>query len=162
MKKLIIIIFGIIILFSAIFFCQKANAYTFGTGEFSLNVNPTTSFGEGETGTSAAISRIFNITITVSEVIFIILLLIGGIMYLTALGNDEQVGKARKLMLEAVIGIVIVLAAWALGTFIIGRLKQGGGSLIPTPTSGSTATGTALPSPTATTVVTPPPTSPGP
>lgn len=61
--------------------------------------------------------------ITVAQIAFLIMFLIGGIMYLTSAGNDDQAGKARKLMLNSVIGIVIVFAFFALGTWILEKFK---------------------------------------
>ena len=67
------------------------------------------------------ITLIFNTIITISGVIFLIMLLIGGIQYLTGAGNEEATGKAKKLMIDAVVGLIIVLAAWAIGQWVLGR-----------------------------------------
>lgn len=69
-----------------------------------------------------AITSIFNFVIIISAVIFIILFLVGGVQYLTAAGNEEQTGKAKRLLVDAIVGLVIVLAAWAAGNFIINQL----------------------------------------
>lgn len=71
---------------------------------------------------NTSISTIFNVVILVSGIIFVVLLLVGGIQYLTASGNEESSGKARKLLMDAIIGLVIVLAAWAIGGWIIQML----------------------------------------
>ena len=70
------------------------------------------------------IASIYNLIITISEVTFIIIFLVGGIMYLTSLGNEAQSEKAKKLLVDAVIGIVIVSAAWAVGSWIINNLQK--------------------------------------
>jgi len=57
-------------------------------------------------------------------VIFLILTIAGGIMWMTAGGNQEQVGKAKKLITSAVIGLVIVFASYALTSFIGGILTS--------------------------------------
>ena len=69
------------------------------------------------------ITLIFNTIITISGVIFLIMLLIGGIQYLTGAGNEETTGKAKKMMIDAIVGLVIVLASWAIGTWILERLS---------------------------------------
>ena len=48
-----------------------------------------------------------------------LMLLIGGITYLVGSGNEEQTGKGKKMMIDAIIGIFIVLASWAIGTYIL-------------------------------------------
>ena len=61
----------------------------------------------------------------VAGIIFVILLLVGGIQYLTASGNEESSKKARAILMDAIIGLVIVLAAWAVGGWIIEQLTGG-------------------------------------
>lgn len=73
----------------------------------------------------STVQTIFNVVILVSGIIFVVLLLVGGIQYLTASGNEESSGKARKLLLDAIIGLIIVLAAWAIGGWIIEQLTGG-------------------------------------
>ena len=65
------------------------------------------------------IQRVFNITVGVSGVIFVGLLLLGGVLYLTSLGNEDGVTKARKTMINAAIGLVIVVSSWAIGNFVL-------------------------------------------
>lgn len=85
------------------------------------------------------VATIFNIVIGISGAIFMVLLLIGGIQYMTAAGNEENTTKAKKLLVDAVIGLVLTLSAWAIGTFILrqfygptsGVLPRGGGGAAP-------------------------------
>ena len=84
--------------------------------------------GESEIPTNfwtldSIITLIFNTIITISGVIFLIMLLIGGIQYLTGAGNEETTGKAKKMMIDAIVGLIIVLASWAIGTWILNRLS---------------------------------------
>lgn len=71
-----------------------------------------------------AIARIYDIIIVVAGVAFVILLLVGGIMYMTAAGDAEGTKKARGLMLDAVIGLVIVVMAWTVSRWVICTLLQ--------------------------------------
>lgn len=71
---------------------------------------------------ATTISTVFNIVIAAAGAIFVILLLVGGIQYLTAAGNEESVGNARKLLINSIVGLIIVLAAWALGNWILQRV----------------------------------------
>lgn len=83
------------------------------------------------------VATIFNIVIGIAGSIFMVLLLIGGIQYMTAAGNEENTGKAKKLLVDAVIGLVLTLSAWAIGTFILrqfylptsGVVPMGGGGV---------------------------------
>ena len=50
--------------------------------------------------------------------IAVIYLVYGGVMYITAGGNPDQATKARTAIINAVIGIVIVLAAYVIVTWV--------------------------------------------
>ena len=65
------------------------------------------------------IGTVFDLVISIGGGIFVLLLLIGGIIYLTGAGNDEQTGKAKKMMIDAVIGLFIILASWGIGSWVI-------------------------------------------
>ncbi|MBI3115589.1 MAG: hypothetical protein HYZ09_03835, partial [Candidatus Kerfeldbacteria bacterium] len=41
-------------------------------------------------------------------------------MWMTAAGNDERIDKAKKVISAAVIGLIIVLLAWAIVIFVAG------------------------------------------
>jgi len=66
-----------------------------------------------------AISFIINLLLIIGGVIFFIIFAIGGIMYLAGSGNDEATGKAKKLLIDAVIGLVILYSSWALANFVV-------------------------------------------
>ncbi len=51
--------------------------------------------------------------------IFLILFVYGGILWMTARGNSEQTEKAKKIITEATIGLLIVLGAWAVTAFVL-------------------------------------------
>lgn len=81
------------------------------------------------------IESAFNIVIVVAGVVFVILFLVGGISYLTAAGNEDATKKARTLMLDAVIGLVIVVTSWAIGTYVLSLLGIRGASSGSLPTT---------------------------
>jgi len=51
-------------------------------------------------------------------VLFLIMMIYAGIMWMTAQGNDQQVTKAKDLLINSVIGIIIVFAAYAITAFV--------------------------------------------
>lgn len=77
-----------------------------------------------------AVNTIFNTVIAAAAAIFVILLLVGGVQYLSAAGNEEATAKAKKLLVDAVIGLIIVLAAWAIGRFVLSRFFTPGAGVI--------------------------------
>lgn len=78
------------------------------------------------TDLALVIGRIFTVTITAAGGIFVIMLLFGGVNYLTGAGNEESTKKAKGRMIDATIGIVITLSAWAIGTFVLNQFYKGG------------------------------------
>ena len=86
------------------------------------------------------IKSTFNITILVSGIVFVFLMLLGGVQYLTSLGDDDGTTKARKIILNGAIGLVIVLTSFAVGTYVLQLLGFGNqsGTLNTTPQSGIT------------------------
>ena len=61
-----------------------------------------------------------------------LLIIYGGILWMTAMGKENQVEKAKNIIIQAVIGLVIVLAAYAITSFIGNQLT---GSNSPTSTT---------------------------
>lgn len=80
-----------------------------------------TGVSSGFSSVPSLISTIYTIVIGAAAAIFVVLLIVGGATYLGSAGNEEGTGKAKKLMLDAVIGLIIVLAAWAIGQWVINR-----------------------------------------
>ena len=61
-------------------------------------------------------------------VLFLIMMIYAGIMWMTAQGNDQQVTKAKDLLINSIIGIIIIFAAYAItafvGNFVSNQLLQ--------------------------------------
>ena len=51
-------------------------------------------------------------------VLFFILMIYAGILWMTSQGNEQQVSKAKDLLKDAIIGIIIVFAAYAITTYL--------------------------------------------
>jgi len=61
----------------------------------------------------------------VSGLIFFVLMVYAGVRWMTARDKAETVDKAKNTMIAAVIGLVILLAAYAVTTFLQTRLISG-------------------------------------
>lgn len=57
--------------------------------------------------------------ITFIGIIAVIIILYGGFVWMTAGGNDDRVTKAKNIIVAGVIGLIIVIAAFAIVTFVI-------------------------------------------
>lgn len=69
-------------------------------------------------------------------IIFIFLIVIGGYNWMTAAGEEEKVTKAKNTFMRAVIGLIIIVAAYAITYFVFTNLGGEGGGEIPGPPTG--------------------------
>ncbi len=58
--------------------------------------------------------------------VFLILTVYGGSLYLTASGNEEQVKKAKSIIVRAIIGMFIVIFAGAITQFLTSQIGETG------------------------------------
>lgn len=69
-------------------------------------------------------SRIINISLSFLGIIFFILTVYAGFKWMTAAGNEDQVGEARKLLTQAVIGLLIILASYSISVFVLKNIFE--------------------------------------
>lgn len=74
--------------------------------------------GLGENDLKAAVIKVLNIALGFLALVAVIMIIWGGFTWLTAAGSEEKVDKAKKIISAAVIGLIIVLLAWAVVTFV--------------------------------------------
>ena len=73
------------------------------------------------------ISIFINIILGFLGIVAFIIILLGGFKWMTSGGDEEKIGEARKLMGAGVVGMAIVLASWAIASFVIAQLAKGTG-----------------------------------
>lgn len=57
-------------------------------------------------------------------VIFMILIIYAGFLWMTARGNEQQVEKAETIIRSSVIGLIIVLGAYSITSFVVPALIE--------------------------------------
>lgn len=60
-------------------------------------------------------------------IIFLVLIIYAGFNWMTAQGDEEKVTVAKNTLTRAVIGLVIIVAAYAITYFVFSNLPAGGG-----------------------------------
>jgi hypothetical protein len=68
------------------------------------------------------LTDVINIMSWIVGVVAIIVVIIGGLYYVTAAGNSERASKGQKTVLFALIGLVVVLIAQILVRFVINKV----------------------------------------
>lgn len=79
-----------------------------------------TSFASGQGDVRIFIAGLVQAALSVVGIIFFLVVLWGGYMWITAAGNEEQVKKARVFIVNGVIGLVIVVAAMIITRTVVG------------------------------------------
>jgi preprotein translocase subunit SecG len=67
-----------------------------------------------ETTISSIAGTIVSTVLGFLGVIFLILILYAGFLWMTAQGNSDNVDKAKKLMQNAIIGLILIIAAYGI------------------------------------------------
>jgi len=81
-------------------------------------------FNTKATGINPVFATIIQIALSFLGVIFIVLMVYGGYLWMTASGSEERVTKAKKLITAAIVGLLIVLAAYAITWFVVNQLSN--------------------------------------
>lgn len=76
--------------------------------------------GLGTSDLKLSIVHIIQWALGILVLVAVVMVIVGGMTWLTSAGNDEQVDKAKKIISAAVIGMVVVLLSWAVVIFVAG------------------------------------------
>lgn len=85
-----------------------------------------------DTGTNVTtfaeiVGKIINGAMGLLGVIFVAQMVYAGYLWMTASGEEEQLTKAKNIIKRSIIGLAIVLAAWAITSFVLSRLTAATG-----------------------------------
>lgn len=93
-------------------------------------------YGLTETGTAAEyntdllfrdfVGSLINGAMGVLGVIFLILMVYGGMLWLTAEGETDKIKKARGFIFHSILGLILTLFAYSITRFIIDLLVKTG------------------------------------
>jgi hypothetical protein len=119
-------IFISIICLVSIFAVQASVVWA--TTETGLDETTSAAFGTppfGDKPLSGIIGQIVGAALSLIATLFMVLLIYGGFIWMTARGNESEVTKAKDMITAAIIGLVIVLSAYAITKFIGSALFEG-------------------------------------
>ena len=74
--------------------------------------------GLGTADLKQVVLNIIQWVLGILALVAVIMIIIAGFQWMTAAGNEEKVEKAKKVISAAVIGLIIVLLAWAIVIFV--------------------------------------------
>lgn len=73
------------------------------------------------------IGKLIKGALSIAGVIFFAYIVWAGYLWMTAHGEEEKITQAKKMISGGVIGLVIVLAAYAITIFVVGKLTASTG-----------------------------------
>lgn len=109
-------------------FAADAGAAPAGDSPASLISGGLNAAAEG-TGYSTSLSlpsligKMISIGLGVVGIVLVIMIVYAGILYMTAGGEDAKIKTAKKMITQSVIGIILMVSAYAIANFIISRLS---------------------------------------
>ncbi|HRH23447.1 MAG TPA: hypothetical protein PK295_02360 [Candidatus Magasanikbacteria bacterium] len=68
--------------------------------------------------------RIVNFALSLLGIVAVCIILYAGFTWMTAGGNDEKVGSAKKILTAAVMGLVIIMASYSIMSFVLRSLCE--------------------------------------
>lgn len=116
-KKIIVTTLASFILFPVL--CLAGPSINTHTG----NIATQSGYGPATaTSLSEMAGSIIKTLLSFIGVIFLILTIYAGFLWMTAGGNEDSVGKARKILTFAVSGLIVILAAYSITWFVLGAV----------------------------------------
>jgi len=109
---------------SALLMPVVARAQDLGGGLLKDTATGPGGAGYRATSIPVVVGLVIRTLIVLLGVIFLILMVYGGYLWMIARGNDELVTKAKDTIRSAVIGLIICLVSYALATFIVSQLTR--------------------------------------
>ncbi len=79
---------------------------------------------KGETNVSLLIGGIIGKVFGLMGIILLILVITGGIMWMASGGSEEQIKKAKAILKNAFIGLMIIVLAYAISRFVVENLTE--------------------------------------
>ena len=78
--------------------------------------------GLGKKDVRSTIGSIINVALGFLGVVAVVIVLIGGFKYMIAGGSEDKVDDAKKWIISGIIGLAIILSAYAITTFVVDNL----------------------------------------
>lgn len=112
----VVILFGLFVVATPLF--AQAPADTFGVDAFGQASQL------GSQDLRVTIGRIVRAALGFLGIVAVGIVLYGGYVYMTSGGNEDRVMEGRKIIINGVIGLAIILASFAITQFVLSRLAQ--------------------------------------
>ena len=82
--------------------------------------------GDGDKDFKGNLTAVLNAIIGMLGLVAVVVIIIGGVTYMTSAGDAGKVKKAKDTILYGVIGLIVVALAFAIVNFVIGNILTSG------------------------------------
>ena len=111
---------------------QSQSVFAQGTVENGISGGASTAKGNNQPekleGQEGIFKKVTDVLLFLAGAVAVIVLIIGGIRYVISSGDSGQVQSAKNTILYAVVGLVVVIMAYAIVNFVINQFQGNGGS----------------------------------
>lgn len=77
-----------------------------------------------ETTSQIIVGKVINAFLSIFGILFLVLIIYGGYKWMMASGREDEVQKAKDTIRAAIIGLIIVLSAYAITFFVTQALQS--------------------------------------
>lgn len=112
-------------------------AFAFSVSDTGLDATARAAGIRGGADLPTIVGSLVGAALTFIGVLFMLLMIYGGFLWMNARGNDAQVEKAKNLITAAVIGMVIIGSGYAITQFVLSNVITATGTGGSAGTSGS-------------------------
>jgi len=110
-------------LFLAIFLLPLTSQAAVDTGTGQVD----SSIALGNTSPIKVATNVINVLMGFLSLIAVSLILYAGWLWMSSNGSAEKIDKAKKILKNSVIGLIIILSAWGITYFILKKIVNGTG-----------------------------------
>lgn len=84
-----------------------------------IDPNIGTTLGLGTVDLKTSVIKLVQFVLGLMGLIAVVLIIYGGIIWMTAAGNEQRVEKAKQIITSAAIGLVVIILSWAIVIFVV-------------------------------------------
>ncbi len=120
---------GMFLVVSLAVFANQASAYSFNENSGLIKTGDSAGYSAGDLSSGSEnrlaekVGYYISIVLSFVGVLFLGLTIYGGYRWMMANGNDSDVTLAKKIITRALVGLVVVLSAYAITSFVSNSFK---------------------------------------
>jgi len=99
-------------------------AYAVNITDKLSNVGTAAGYTEGQPNLATTIGKIIQGLLSLLGIIFIAYTIYAGYLWMTARGKEETIEKAKAIIRGSIVGIIVVLGAYAITAFVLTRVAE--------------------------------------